>query len=247
MKTKQMMISMLLCLTLLLAGCGAKTATDEGLSLTDTIRWFNASYAILTEVNGLDYNRFAGAPANATMKQLEIASLEKWWGVTDRISADKTLDWILSEGHRTQFAEDMVYLQEAGLGEVEDRERFFLENSALSSDEVQQIISQYEMYEQYGENAIAGWDYCRALNLLSFYYLAGYYSEEEALDKSLEIAQMVQPLYESWDDLIKSYLRGYEYWAEESSAERQAIYEELKTRDDNPYQVDFKTELTKTW
>lgn len=225
------------------------TAAPDGTTaeLTDTIRWFNASYAVLTELNGLDYNRFAGAPANDTMKQMQIASLEEWWGVTDRTSADETLDWILSEGHRTQFAEDMAYLQEIGLGDAQDRESFLLENFDLTSDEVQLFLSSYEMYEQYGENAIDGWDYCRALNLMSFYYLAGYYSEEEALDKSLEIAQMVQSLYESWDDLIASYMRGYEYWAEESSAERQAIYEELKTREDNPYQVDFKMELTKTW
>lgn len=57
----------------------------------------------------------------------------------------------------------------------------------------------------------------------------------------------VQPLFESWYDLMDSYLRGYEYWAGESSEERRAIYEELKTRDDNPYQIDVKLELIKTW
>ena len=35
-----------------------------------------------------------------------------------------------------------------------------------------------------GENAITGWDYSRALSLMGYYYLAGYYSEQEALDKS---------------------------------------------------------------
>ena len=81
------------------------------------------------------------------------------------------------------------------------------------------------------------------MNLLSFYYLAGYYTEQEALDKSLEIVKQVQASFESWDDLIASYMRGYEYWAEESSEQRQAIYEEIKERDDSPYQVDFKIEL----
>lgn len=85
------------------------------------------------------------------------------------------------------------------------------------------------------------------MNLMSFYYLAGYYTEQEALDKSLEIATAMQPLFESWDDLMDSYMRGYEYWAEESADERRAVYEDLKTRDDSPYTVDFKTELVKTW
>ena len=105
----------------------------------------------------------------------------------------------------------------------------------------------FGFYEQYGPDAIAGWDYCRAMNLMSFYYLAGYYTEQEALDKSLEIARTMQPLFESWDDLMSSYMRGYEYWAEESADERRALYEDLKTRQDNPYSVDFKMQLEKTW
>lgn len=215
--------------------------------LTDTIRWFNASYAVLTEMNGWDYNRFAGLAANETTKQMEIESLKEWWDVTDRASADETLTWILEEGHRKEFAENMAYLEEAGLGQAADRESFVLENFEVTPDEAKSYVNWYQMYEQYGENAIAGWDYCRALNLMSFYYLAGYYSEQEALDKSLEIAQMVQPLFESWDDLVASYMRGYEYWADESSEERQAVYEEIKSREDSPYQVDFKMQLEKTW
>lgn len=217
--------------------------------LSDTVRWFNASYAVLTELNGWDYNRFAGLPANDDSMALEQQMLDEWWGVTDRASADDTLDWILTEGHRTGFADNMKYLEETGLGQVsaEERKAFILDNFSVTEDEAQGYIDNYAIYEQYGEHAIDGWDYCRALNLMSFYYLAGYYTEQEALDKSLEIAQTVQPLFASWDELMASYMRGYEYWAEESSEERQAIYEELKTRDDNPYQVDYNTALEKTW
>lgn len=237
------------------ASCSKFTEVEENLvvedattvEITDTVRWFNASYAVLTELNGWDYNRFAGIQANESSKALQIASLEEWWGVTDRATADETLDWILSAGHRTDFVEDVTFLEEYGIDQAEDPVSFILENFELTEDEARMYVDWYEMYKQYGENAIAGWDYCRALNLMSFYYLAGYYTEQEALDKSLEIAQTVQPLFESWDELIESYMRGYEYWAGESSDERMAIYEDLKTREDNPYQVDFKTELQKTW
>lgn len=216
---------------------------------TDTIRWFNASYAILTELNGLDYNIFAGTPVTDQMQAMQIRSLEEWWGVTDRESADDTLFWALNEGHRADFKEFMESLQNTGMGDMEATERmdFLKTNYELSEEEAQQSVKYYEMYEQYGETAIDGWDYCRALNLVSFYYLAGYYTEQEALDKSLEIAQIVQPLFHSWDELVGSYLRGYEYWAEESSAERQGIYEDLLTRPDNPYAVDYQTTLEKTW
>ena len=219
------------------------------VELTDTVKWFNASYAILTEINGGDYNRFAGTPANDDSMAVNKQSLEEWWSVTDRASADETLDWILTEGHRTGFADNMKSLEESGIGQVsaEERVSYILENFDVSQEEAQGYADNYAVYEQYGEHALDGWDYCRAMNLMSFYYLAGYYTEEEALNKSLEIAQTMQPLFESWDALIESYMLGYEYWAEESSSERRAVYEELKTRDDNPYQVDYHTALEKTW
>lgn len=219
------------------------------VELTDTIRWMNASYAILTELNGWDYNRFAGMPANNSSMVLNQNMLIQSWDVTDRASAEETLDWILSEGHRADFADNMSYLEEAGLTEIsaDQRVAFITENFELSEEEAKNYASWYSMYEEFGASAIDGWDYCRAMNLLSFFYLAGYYTEQEALDTSLEIAQTVQPLFDSWDALVDSYLRGYEYWAEESSEERRAVYEDLKSRSDSPYQVDFKITLEKTW
>ena len=217
--------------------------------LTDTVRWFNASYAVLTDLNGWDYNRFAGLAANDEVMAMEQKSLEEWWSVTDRETADSTLDWILTEGHRATFAEDMAYLDESGIRDIapDERSAFLLDQFEMTVDEARNYADMFGFYEQYGPDAIAGWDYCRAMNLMSFYYLAGYYTEQEALDKSLEIAQTMQPLFESWDDLMSSYMRGYEYWAEESADERRALYEDLKTREDNPYSVDFKMELEKTW
>ncbi len=215
--------------------------------VSDTIRWFNASYAVLTALNGWDYNRFGGLPANEDSKAMEIELLDEWWGVTDRTSADETLQWILEEGHTYDFADTALYLQEIGMGDAADRKAFLLENFDITEEEAAAYVAQYAMFEQYGENAILGWDLCRAMNLLGFYYIAGYYTETEALDASLAIAQAMQPLFSSWDDLVASYMRGYEYWAEENSAERQALYEDLKTRSDNPYAIDYNTTLTKTW
>ena len=83
--------------------------------------------------------------------------------------------------------------------------------------------------------------------LLSAYYHAGYYTEQEALDKSLEVAQTIQSMYESWDDFMDSYLWGYDYWAEEESTERREIYNKLKAQSDSPFRFDFKMNLEKTW
>lgn len=257
-----------------LQGCGSKKASDssakpeeaateegsekeespeaeepEAEPLSDTVRWFNASYAVLTDLNNWDYTRFGGMELTDSNQSLIQQLLDQWWGVTDRTTADETLDWILEEGHRIEFVDTMAFLEETGIGDVEEdaRTAWILDNFDVSDEEAQVYADCYGAYLERGENCIAGWDYCRALNLMGYYYEAGYYTEEEALDKSLEIAQIAQPLFRSWDDLIDSYMWGYEYWAEESSADRRAVYADLQTRDDNPYTVDYQTTLEKTW
>lgn len=224
-------------------------AASSGVEMPDTLRWCSAAYAILTEINGRDYTTFETIPITEKTQKLQQQALEEWWGVTDRESADENLEWVLTEGHRTSFQEDMQYLEECGIGEVasDKRAEFVYDNFDVTIEDASFYESAYNMYEEYGANAIDAWDYCRALNLTNFYYIAGYYTEEEAKDKSLEIALELQPLYSSWDELVDSYLRGYEYWAEESSDERRAIYEELQSRSDNPYAIPYDTVLEKTW
>ena len=85
------------------------------------------------------------------------------------------------------------------------------------------------------------------MSLCGFYYQAGYYTETEALDKSLEIAKTIQGLYGSWDEFMESYFLGYEWWSEEGSDERRAIYEDLKAADNSMYGLDFGMTLEKTW
>ena len=85
------------------------------------------------------------------------------------------------------------------------------------------------------------------MNLVGNYYIAGYYSKEEALDKSLEIGKELQTKFDSWDSMTDSYLAGYEYWSEESSDERRAVYEKIKAAEDTPYSLDWNLNMEKTW
>lgn len=221
----------------------------SGVESTDTIQWFNNTCAVLTAVNRWDYTLFGGAPAGDNSKSTVQNLLSEWWDVTDYESAKETMDWLLSEGHRVSFAEEMDMLAESGLADVSENERIdvILENYDLSEEEAQDYADWFAIYEQYGSDAIAGWDYSRAMSLLGYYYLAGYYTEEEALDQSLETAIVIQNTFDSWDDLMESYFAGYEYWAGESSDERREIYEEIKAASDSPFRLEWGMTLEKTW
>ncbi len=174
---------------------------------TDTVQWFNNTCAVLTAVNSWDYTLFGGAPANDSSKAIVQNMLNEWWDVTDHESADETMDWLLNEGQRVSFAEELGC----------------------------------------GEDDVAGWDYCRAMSLLGYYYLAGYYTEEEALDQSLEVAKTIQNTFDSWDSLMDSYFAGYEYWSEDNSGERREIYEGIKAEADSPFNLDWGMTLEKSW
>lgn len=216
---------------------------------TDTIQWINGTYAVLTHLNGWDYTMYGGLALNDESAAISQASLQDWWSVTDRDTAVENLNWILEEGHRTEFAGLMQQLQDEGITEVapEEYEAYLQSDYGLTADEAKLYATMYGYFEEFGPDAIAGWDYSRAMSLLGSYYLAGYYTEQEALDQALEIAATIQPLFTSWDEFMASYMRGYEYWAEESSDERMAVYEELKGFEDSPYKLDWNMTLEKNW
>lgn len=215
----------------------------------DTINWFNAAAAILTKLNNLDYTIFGGSPVNDSSQEAARYILEMGWDVTDKESAEETLAWLFEDGQQTDFSDEMSYLTETGIAEVsgEERVEFLLENFEVDIEQAEAYAFWYELYEMKGEKALKGWDYSRAMSLLANCYLAGYYTENEALDSSLEVAQAIQESFNSWDDYMESYFAGYEYWSGESSDERRAVYEDLKAADDNPFNIDFNMELEKNW
>lgn len=93
----------------------------------------------------------------------------------------------------------------------------------------------------------SAWDYSRAISNLGFYYQVGYYTQEEALDKALEIAKIIQTRFDSWDSYNQSYLAGYNAWRGDSGAPREPYLEELKASQHNPFAIDWNLELEKSW
>ncbi len=98
-----------------------------------------------------------------------------------------------------------------------------------------------------GNASGSAWDYSRAMSNLGYYYIAGYYTIEETLDKSLEVARVIQAKFHSWDEFVDSYLAGYEAWSGKSQSERRGVYEQLKRSAFNPYALDWNLKLEKNW
>lgn len=245
MKAKKNIILICMVGLLLLGLVGCNKKKDE---VSPTVLWFNGTYAVLTELNGGDYKLIGGQKADQENKEAQIQSLEEWWGVTDRQSADESLEWVISEGHRILYADEMESLEMEGTSNFtyDELAEIFAEYFE-SEEEGENLARLYTYYINNKENGISAWDYSRALSLLGWYYLSGYYTKEEAMDKSLEVAQIIQEEFSSWDEFMESYFMGYEYWNNSSSDERRAIYDNIKSREDSPYKLDWNLTLEKDW
>lgn len=220
--------------------------------LSDTLLWFNGTYGLLTASNRGNLQLVGGFEANDTTKQQMIEGLKNSWDVTDRASADENLKWLLEEGHNS----DLLELYQSCEMDIYTKEELVqeLENAKITGIDAVIMLLTYDAVQQYGENAIKAWDLCRAMQMSTWYYLAGYYTYEEAMDQSLEIAKLLQSTYTSWDDMMQSYLYGFQYWNEDDSSDetsdsyaRKQLYERLKTQENSPYQLDWNMTLTKDW
>lgn len=98
----------------------------------------------------------------------------------------------------------------------------------------------------------AGWDLCRATQLLGMMYLVKMINREELDQEFSRTGKVIQQQFSSWDEMAESYLGGYEAWLERTgnrdaaqhAAWRRNIFMRLKANPDGPYSLPWRTDLT---
>ncbi len=238
-----------------LTGGGGSDMPESEEALPDTILWFNATYAPLTYSNGWDWKLVGGMKPTAENIEIDKYVLRQSWGIHDRETAIEKVEQLKEEGHRATCRECMKELEEAGLMDLDERKfRSALLKSEFADEPYRYLIA-YQMY-QAGLDAddMAAWDLCRVNQLYAAFYLCGYMTYEEAMDASLENSLILQKMYSSWDEMMDGYLLGYQFWrkdpdtsADSPTKERRRMYEMMLQSEENPYQLDWNTELEKSW
>lgn len=221
-------------------------------TVSSTIQWMNGTYGIITKMNNGDLDLVGGFDSNnildvAFLKKL----LESSWDITTKEEADEAIIRLIDEGgNNKDLLEEYAYY---GLGEY-TREELVEAISEEPKEDQAYFLGIYDAVQEYGDQAITAWDLSRAMQLLSWYYVAGLYSYEETMDKSLEVANKLQATYPSWDDMMKSYFYGFQYWNEDDPEDstsqsyiRRKLYEELKGQGESPYLLDWNMNLVKEW
>ncbi len=228
----------------------------ESRTYPDTVRWFTATYAVWSVRNGADlYTPGGGTPDEAFYALVIKSVMERDWGIRDRQSAQSMISWLENEGHNQAL---LKYYEEHDLGQYETdidlNASWDSGQGEISDGEAARQMAAYMGYRTYGAYAASGWDYSRALMLLGQCYVAGYYTYEEAMDKSLELGKKLQSMFPSWEDFMQSYMYGFVYWSRSDPTEPQpefqyrvSIYHYLDSLEDGPFKMDWNMELKKEW
>ena len=197
-----------------------------------------------------------GGTPDETFYALVIKSvMERDWGIRDRQSAQAMISWLEEEGHNQAL---LKYYEEHNLGQyatdVDLNASWDSGQGEISDGEAARQMAAYMGYRTYGAYAASGWDYSRALMLLGQCYVGGYYTYEEAMDKSLELGKELQSMFTSWEDFMQSYMYGFVYWSKSDPTKPQSefqyragIYQYLNSLEDGPFKMDWNMELKKEW
>ncbi|MBB6217851.1 hypothetical protein HNQ80_003987 [Anaerosolibacter carboniphilus] len=213
--------------------------------------WGYAVAANLTTVNngstrclgGVSRRPLVKRPKSTDESPAAIASfhrdlLSSGWGIDDREECIKTLQQLYRGMHNEVYLE-VKYVLDA----MTDKQFSEMMKDIKINDQAKAEINFVKKYDkELGDRGIIGWDWSRMVSVTGWGYLAGYLSYEEATEIIMGVAQSVQKVFDSWDDIGLSYVRGYEFWSGESvdtqgsgAAYRMDIHKKLINYENSPY------------
>jgi hypothetical protein len=179
-------------------------------SFTDRQLWALGASAVLIERNHGCHDLLGADIKNTkNIEKCKQFLLVAGWNVNDRKELIKCLTWLKLGGHREVFND---------IGK-----RLF----TLSADQYSNLLDQYKdnkdtlneikVVAHYspllGPKSLLGWDYSRYICLCRWGYMAGYLTEQEAWDRIMPVAKLLQKTFDSWQDLGQNYLIGRQFWS----------------------------------
>jgi hypothetical protein len=232
----------LLVLSLAAASCSEEPYPPEMQRDAEYVRpthdqqmWAVATCAVLAEWRGDRHDLLSAREPSDEAAGAMAKTLREWWGISSRSDLLRMLGWIDAGGHRKGFDENCAIVTQLTPEDLEaNRERLSGNAEALHRIDVLEAHC-----EALGEKSIIGWDYGRYVALCRWGYLVGYLSEDEAWERIMPVARMLQQVFDSWEDLGENYLTGRQYWSyeqtERSGEKLREAFERLRTDPESPW------------
>jgi hypothetical protein len=172
--------------------------------------WAVACPALLDEMNRDNHDQLATQELTPRNREAKKLSLQQWWNVNNRDDLLKSLKWIEEGGHRQYFAKLGQALNE------NNTDKLYKLQTMLRQDDAEFVQTSdvcSKNYKKFGAKSLIGWDYCRYIDLCRWGYLAGYLTEDEAWNRIMPAAKLLQKTFGSWADLGTNYMVGRQYWS----------------------------------
>lgn len=197
--------------------------------------WALATCAVLTESNGRRHDVLGGCDRTPVEVKAWQESLAKWWNTHNRKELLETLQWIEGGGHRQEFDEMARDLSSATPEQLVAIRKRVANNPSVSNKV--EIVLKYK--GQFGKKSIVAWDFSRYVSLCGWGCVAGYLTEDEAWERIMPAARLMQKMFTSWEDLGTNHVVGREFWSLKQTiangARTQQCFEKLKTDAASPW------------
>ena len=137
------------------------------------------------------------------------SSLKDGWDIGEHDSAVSKLGWLLSDGHRADYARIQAALEEQGAFLMDDQKRAA---QALGPELAREAGVVIRWQAQVGAAGAAAFDYARAVDVAGQALALGYLSEGEAWKIIRHCDLHARDTFGSWEAFGRSFQAGAEFW-----------------------------------
>ncbi|KOP78739.1 hypothetical protein AMS59_12290 [Lysinibacillus sp. FJAT-14745] len=132
--------------------------------------------------------------------------LSSYWDVSNSEEAIETLEWLLTDGHRTRYDQLLMALN-AGQSFTEEEVGKSQECYKTAQEVMMKKLS-FAKSDFDKVDTIAAWDFDRAVNIARWSYIVGYITEEQAWSYITRAADAGSHAFQSWKDYFISFAFG---------------------------------------
>jgi hypothetical protein len=157
------------------------------------------------------YFIFPFKPGDAAGEKDAKATLAEYWDIHNVAGLEKSLTWLLDEGHQAQYAQFRKVLDENG-GATADLNTIDLNKYKLTKEDLAGIQFIKDHYTAFSSAGIKAWDLARYINNICVAYQAGYFNRGEAMAWLMKAPQVAQARYSDWIAYFNDFLLGREFW-----------------------------------
>jgi hypothetical protein len=186
--------------------------------LTEGQLWAIRLTGIMTELNRSNHNTLNSFRMSSRNKNRVLEMLKREWEITNKDELLETLKEVENYGHASRLRLIQQIINEEII------------SMALGNEENVIVITNVDTYDltywqynslryaisnwdSYRNRSILAWDLGRIVALCRWGYDAGFFTENEAWEKIMYYARLIQPLYNSWEEYGYDYLMGRVFWA----------------------------------